>query len=532
MACNLNYMRRRMQLGAQPHKAKASGAVATFRTNLAARLDSLFVDVTPVQDLHGQQYPYPAGGSKNLFGAKLSDCKTINTSGTWTGDSYAVNGVTYSIDTTNDGYITSIRTSGTATATTALVLGGVELTEGVTYIVNGCPSGGSNNKYELMLMQRPSPGTGGVSGGHDYGEGLDYTETTTTTRGLQAVIRNGQNSNGLVFYPMVRLATVSDATFAPYSNVCPITGWAAAKVTGTGNNLVKVTAQTTEMNGITFTIGTDGVVDIDGTASANAYISLDATGMLFKKDVQYIISGCTGGSSTTYQLDVRAIPPLGSFYDGANGISRNGESTFTGKGTKGYITVLVRNGTHVDHVKIYPMVRPATVSDNVYTPYVGTTAVIQFGQTLYGAQIDWNGRKAVCYGELVTLDGTEGWMLNSVTTGYYRIIGDRFDVTTTPMFNYLKALAPGGGAGLNVWQGRLNKLQSNQYHVLLVKPLMSVYDTVDKWKEYLSSNPLQALIDLEQPVEIPLDLVDFVTVPGINNVFADCGNVDLSYWTN
>lgn len=235
MGMNALEVRRRVML-AQPHEAVASGAVASFPTDVVSPLPMEF-DLVPIQDLHGQSNPYPPGGSKNLFGAKLSDCKTINTNGTWSNNAYTMNGVTFTVYE-YDGYIERIETSGTATATTALVVGGVELTEGVTYIFNGCPSGGSNSKYEIMAVKKPQQGSSGIDyNSHDYGNGVTYTETETTTRGLQCVIRNGQKSNGLVFYPMVRLATVADGTFAPYSNICPITGYDGFTRTGTGKNL-------------------------------------------------------------------------------------------------------------------------------------------------------------------------------------------------------------------------------------------------------------------------------------------------------
>ena len=38
------------------------------------------------------------------------------------------------------------------------------------------------------------------------------------------VIRSGENLNNVKFYPMIRLSSIADGTFAPYSNICPISG--------------------------------------------------------------------------------------------------------------------------------------------------------------------------------------------------------------------------------------------------------------------------------------------------------------------
>ena len=45
----------------------ASGAIANFNTPLALTLLKTKFDVNVKQDLHGYDYPWPAGGGKNLF---------------------------------------------------------------------------------------------------------------------------------------------------------------------------------------------------------------------------------------------------------------------------------------------------------------------------------------------------------------------------------------------------------------------------------------------------------------------------------
>ena len=45
----------------------ASGAVANFNTHLAMPLKSLKLDINATQDLHGYDYPWVAGGGKNLL---------------------------------------------------------------------------------------------------------------------------------------------------------------------------------------------------------------------------------------------------------------------------------------------------------------------------------------------------------------------------------------------------------------------------------------------------------------------------------
>ena len=65
----------------------ASGSIASFSDgadNLP--LKSLVVDINPIQDLHGQESPYPAGGGKNLFNGTFLQGYWAYANGAWTSD--------------------------------------------------------------------------------------------------------------------------------------------------------------------------------------------------------------------------------------------------------------------------------------------------------------------------------------------------------------------------------------------------------------------------------------------------------------
>jgi len=61
---DLHVDRRRILLNT-PHIKEASGAIANFKTDVPANLKKCVVDIDPVQDLHGYEYPWPPGGGKN-----------------------------------------------------------------------------------------------------------------------------------------------------------------------------------------------------------------------------------------------------------------------------------------------------------------------------------------------------------------------------------------------------------------------------------------------------------------------------------
>ena len=207
----------------------ASGPIASFPDGAdGLPVKDLTVGIEPAQDLHGYENPWPAGGGKNLLPLVVSDIKSLNTAGTWSGNSYSYNGVTFTINTDSDGNVIGISTSGTATGAAKIDLYHDETDNTVFQIgriLNGCPAGGSagTDGYKLSAWGNPA--------NVDTGSGITITYKQSW---CSINVYNGVNVNGKVFYPMVRLSSVSDATFAPYSNICPISGWTGCNISHSG----------------------------------------------------------------------------------------------------------------------------------------------------------------------------------------------------------------------------------------------------------------------------------------------------------
>lgn len=54
-------------------------------------------------------------------------------------------------------------------------------------------------------------------------------------------------------------------------------------------------------------------------------------------------------------------------------------------------------------------------------------------------------------------------------------------------------------------------------------------DTLAKWNNYLASNPMQLVYELATPITYQLDPVQVACLLGHNNVWADCGDVEVQY---
>ena len=180
--------------------ATASGAVASFSDGAEdVPMTTCVVNIEPVQDLHGQDAPYPPGGGKNLIDSSFCVDRTQN------GIKTVRN---------NDGSITI-----TGTASSSLRFWN------------------SNDTLNLTLK----PGTYTLSpnlrltktGGYDINT-FTLTEETTY-KNIVFLLTNGQTYNE-TFYPQLETGSTATA-YAPYSNICPISGWSEVNVARTGKNL-------------------------------------------------------------------------------------------------------------------------------------------------------------------------------------------------------------------------------------------------------------------------------------------------------
>lgn len=182
----------------------ASGPIATFETNIETSFVSLKSDINPVQSGTGTPSPdniCPISGFSALNVTRTGKNWANNTA-----TSQTINGVAYSVST--DGKITA---NNTASGASIIDIGSITLLGGNSYVLSGCPSGGSGSTYALFLR-----GSGTFAQKIDFGGGNSFTVTDTVTTLLSIIVYNGYTANNLTFEPMVRL---SDTTveYEPYN---------------------------------------------------------------------------------------------------------------------------------------------------------------------------------------------------------------------------------------------------------------------------------------------------------------------------
>lgn len=214
MARDMMRLRRGILLNT-PHIETSSGAVASFKTDVS-KLKGLSVSIEPVQDLNGYDAPWPPGGGKNKL-------KNKGTSGNRNGIVWTMNA---------DG---SITLSGTASANTFIYF---NTTNDKQQIANGsctlvCSAQASYNPTIIGLNFQNDIYVDGTYGGTIQKDNAkkafsgDVIEVGTSRLYVRedAVI-----PSGTTFYPAIEIGDAISATWTPYSNICPISGWSEAKI--------------------------------------------------------------------------------------------------------------------------------------------------------------------------------------------------------------------------------------------------------------------------------------------------------------
>jgi len=192
-----------------PRSFFVEGNPVVFKTKYKLPIKSLKVNFEPVQDLHGYEKPWPAGGGKNLFDVSQIPSFSLSTGG--------------EIVNNGDGSITITTPSGSGGIYCRKTLAELApgLVAGETYTLSLDSTGSSKYIYLIPANEGWTVGAGAKtvtqamldSGVYFYASGVS---TTATISNIQ--IEKGSTAT----------------TWAPYSNVCPITGWTGANVTHSG----------------------------------------------------------------------------------------------------------------------------------------------------------------------------------------------------------------------------------------------------------------------------------------------------------
>lgn len=305
-------------------------------------------------------------------------------------------------------------------------------------------------------------------------------------------------------------------------NPLPITGWTGCNVTRTGKNLWK-SSYTQIHNGVTLTVDSDGGCSLTGAPTAQARFIENVS---IPAGTYYLSANNSEAISTGVRLLL---------------VSDKGGATiqmYLGSANRGMVVTLpveysqiritVNEGAAFTNTKFYPQLELGSTA-TAYEPYQGDTYNVAFPSpdpgTVYGGTLDVVNKK-------LTVDHI---MLNlgSLTWEY---------VSTYNFFQTLtEAIIP------NIKPSNAD-IKSNKYRVLTPTTTNTDIDFIVGFtttgaalrirdshfmnvSDFVASlTDAQIICVLVSPIEIPLpDVPEITTLLGTNNIWADCGDVTVTY---
>ena len=325
-------------------KRSYTGGVVSFRVAAPVFFDSFAVQINPVQDLNGYDNPWPGGGGKNLCNPDTLIVGYYNDHGVKSEVTDYRSSDLIPVSPSTAYYSSLVDNSGTRIAS-------LVFTEW-------------DESQNFIRQSTANPLTTGA-----------------TTKYIR--IRNFQAQKQYIlddnFKYQVEHGSAATA-YAPYSNICPISGWTEAKVTRTGKNILPPGTSGTQQ-GATYTVNPDGTITVTGTATGSSKRILNSA--LLKGGTQYVLSGCPiGGGQGKFGL---------ALYE-------TGTNTILGTDFGSGVTYTPVSDEIIDvGIRYWYGQSPAGTwkpqleidsSPTTYEPFSGNTYTIDLNGTRYGGTLD------------------------------------------------------------------------------------------------------------------------------------------------
>ena len=464
---------------------------------LGINAENVKVKITAQQNLHGYSKPWAGGAGKNKLPMTVAGIKAANTNGTWSGNAYTYRGITYTLQTDNDGNVIGIKCTGTASLESVFRVS-VEnlstLTDN-TYIANGCPSGGSASTYRMR-------GSNGLFG--DLGSGATFSKTSSTSSNVEIVISESYSiaSGGIVYYPMIRLATESDPTFEPYENSCLIEGFDECEISRFGKNL--------------FNPSVDSIESIDITGTGNIRY-----GHIFDSG-DYTISLKDLGSDLYYYR----VPTKDLSDRGTSTPLNNSSSVNVTVDSNHMLWVFTTDPAFPNADKLAVMVG----TNESYEPYLGRTYTINLGGTIYGGTLDVTSGKMVMVVDRASVDlGSLDWV--SVTQDRFasaslRSLAKKPESLYTA-FNGISSIYV-AASNNDVYSHASDNIMSinDNGDVMIYSSVYAVY-TAEQFKAAMSG--VQLVYELAEPFTVQLTTTQQIQLlDGYNLIQANTGDIAVT----
>ena len=449
----------------------ASGNPVVITDCAGGKARSLKTVINAIQDLHGYDHPWVGGAGKN----KLDSSHGV------------LHQYTSDASVLRWGYEPITLKAGTYT---------------VSYV--------KNDNYVLYLVYTDTWESVDLSP-----DGTSFTISEQREIFIRSALSSGNTEAGfLAKFSNVQLESGSTATsFAPYSNICPISGRTAVVVDDTGKNIFDPNANPNKW------LDTDGtIIDDNGSITSQKIIAKQ-------------------GQTFTVSTASNATLAIG-FYDASgNKLSRTAQGNIT------HVTATAPANTAYCYASRYrgnsdtPQIEEGSVA-TAYEPYKSLTVTIQLGQTVYGGSVDFTTGVATVDRAIETFDGTENWTKSNGTDTACMRVELQLSTDAKPntsndskvgaISNMFKETTPN-----NTWGGdeigfSISTLLSNKVYINVCKTGAQDMNVAD-WKTFLQSNNMQVCYPLAEPIELTCTPTEVQMLKGHNRVTIDNGTITLDY---
>lgn len=477
----------------------ASGSVASFSDGLPLPADQVTVGIEPVQDLHGYDHPWPVGGGENKFIPSYS---------------------AFTVENLYAGQL--IGTGNGETVSFAL------FDKGNNADISGVYFGLSGNGTDATAGVRWSVNNGSIVSS-------DITQVTTLRPYVTIYPKSEETLNKILarFDVMVGLSTTAYTSFSPYANICPITGHTGANVTRTGKNLLagEPLANNVKANLPSATIDTSLKTVSYSYQVSNIANTPIIDGVPFKENTRYTFI-LTILNPSIARTNLSIIYTDGSYSN--IGMLKTNEKEIVVATSAANKTVkclgLARQGGVTNIYYDESGVFEGILTADDFEPYQGTTLPISWeteAGTVYGGELD------VTTG---VLTATKAYGTISYAQGISsrENVGHFWYITT-------QTLQMPGPKGTN--EGFICDRIDKNNNTTESNPDNSItlyYNGIIRWKEpsnavvseynaYLAENPIHFVYDIARPITYQLTPQQLTTLLGHNNVWADTGDVSITY---
>ena len=474
-----------------PSRQTVTDDIVTFdNTDGAAHIYDLTAEINPIQDLHGYSKPWAGGNGKNLL--NYDAWKTVGvTNGTAVWEN---NGLTLTA-TSNDCYTLYNSADFPSNAKVPVSEGDVvtlswesqETTyRGAVYIF---PNGSSS---------------GSVAKNNTIGS-VEYTVPSGVTF---ITIRFGVATSGnTCHYKNIMIRKSGDATFEPYSNICPISGWDEAVIAHSNENLAVD-------DGHNWYVSSAGVI----TEGSNAD-PYDSVIVKVESGQQYHVE-MSGTDTLTYAFFTN-YPSLGSIsYNKSREVLVSANAFNATAPINGFIFIRPNNTSVGVQKHVVSVTKGSTATTDTAD---GNAFIIDLDGTRYGAHIDVTRGVMVLTHKLINL-GDYTWT--------YVPSGLRF-YTALPEHGVLDGDAIGSQYIKLPWSTVISDATKNgafafSSDYITVRDLR--YTDGTTFKSAMTLESATVVYELATPLTVQLTPTQIEALLGEeNNVWASTGDITLDY---